>query len=267
MKRLGLIAGCGDFPLLFARAAKEKGISLTCVAIKDEASPRLETLVDKIHWISFGEVKKVIDIFKKENIKTAVMLGGITKTKFFKGTPRVDEGGEAVLKFARDKKDITLFRAAAMFLKLNGITLKSALICLKENLAKKGCLTKRAPSEKELSDVRFGFKIARRLAALDVGQTIVVKDKAVLAVEAIEGTDEAIKRGGSLGNGDVVVVKAARPNQDMRFDIPVIGLNTMNSLKEAKATCLAIEKSKTLIINKEELVRSANEAGISIVVI
>lgn len=267
MRPLGLIAGGGGFPLLFAERARTQGIPLVSIALKDETSPRLEKLVDKIYWISFGEVRQAVDILKKENIKKAVMIGRITKTRFFKDRPALDDGGNIILKLAKDKKDITLFRAAAAYLKLHGITIVSSLICLKENLARKGCLTKEEPTQGQWQDVRFGFRIAKRLAALDVGQTVVVKDKAVLAVESIEGTDAAIKRGGALGNGDVVVVKAARPNQDMRFDIPVIGIHTLNSLKEARASCLALQKNKTLIIDKEELAKLADEAGISIVVI
>jgi DUF1009 family protein len=265
--KLGLIAGGGDFPLLFARRARTQGIQLVCIALKDETSPELGKLVDKIYWISFGEVKQAADILKEENIRKAVMIGKITKARFFKDRPVVDDGGNIILKLAKDKKDITLFRAAAAYLKLHGITVVSSLICLRENLAKKGCLTKREPSAGQWQDIRFGFRIAKSLASLDVGQTVVVKDKAVLAVEAIEGTDAAIKRGGGLGNGDVVVVKAARPNQDMRFDIPVIGIHTLNSLKEARASVLALQKNKTLIINEEELAKLADEAGISIVVI
>jgi len=267
MTRLGLIAGGGDFPLLFARKAKTKNISLVCIALKEETSPAIEGLVDKIYWFSFGEVKKVVETFKKENIKKAVMLGSVTKTRLFKERASADESANVILKTAKDKRDLTLFKAAAVFLRLNGITLTSALICLRENLAQKGTLTRRGPTEKEWADIRFGRKIARRLAGLDIGQTVVVKDKAVLAVEAIEGTDAAIKRGGLLGNGEVVVVKVARPNQDMRFDIPVTGVHTIASLKEARASVLALEKNKTLIINKEELIRLANEAGIAIVVV
>lgn len=267
MKRLGLIAGAGDFPLLFANTAKTKGIALVCIALKDETSPEVEKLVDKIYWISFGEVKKVVEIFKKEGINKTVMLGGIKKARFFKDRPVVDEGGNAVLKLAKDKKDLTLFKTASMFLRLHGIKLVSALICLKGNLAKKGCLTKKNPTEKEWEDIRFGYKIAKRLSGLDIGQTVVVKDKVVLSVEAIEGTDAAIKRAGPLGNGDVVVVKVARPKQDMRFDIPVVGINTINSIREAKASVLAIEKNKTLITDKDKIARLADEAGIAVVVI
>ncbi|MCX5715916.1 MAG: UDP-2,3-diacylglucosamine diphosphatase LpxI [Candidatus Omnitrophica bacterium] len=266
-KRLGLIAGGGDFTLLFAESAKKKGLSLVCVAIKGETLPALENLVDKIYWISLGEVKKVIEIFKKEGIKKAVMLGSVKKTRFFSDRPDTDESANLILKLAKDKRDLTLFKAAAMVLRLSGIKLMSSLICLQESIARKGCLTKRQPSEKEWQDIYFGFKIAKKLSGLDIGQTVVVKDKVILATEAIEGTDEAIKRGGALGNGDIVVVKAARPNQDMRFDIPVIGLNTLNSLKQARAKVLALEKNKTLIIRREELTRLADEAGISIVVI
>lgn len=267
MKRLGLIAGCGDFPLLFASKARTRGISVICIALKGETSPGLEGLVDKIYWLSFGEVKKAAEIFKKERIKKAVMLGGITKTRFFKDRPAVDDGGNAVLKSARDKKDITLFKAAYIFLKLHGITLISALTCLKDNIARKGRLTRKGPTGSQWQDIRFGYKIAKRLSGLDIGQTIVVKDRVVLSVETIDGTDAAIRRSGPLGNGDVVVVKVARPNQDMRFDIPAIGAHTINSLKEAGASCLAVEKNRTLITDKEQVARLADEAGIAIVVI
>lgn len=266
-KRLGLIAGGGDFPLLFANTAKLKGIELVCVALSDEASPRLEKLVGKIYWVSLGEVKKVIQIFKDERIKDAVMLGSVKKERFFKNKPATDDGGNAVLKLAKDKRDLTLFKAAAMFLRIHGIRLVSALVCLSDNLAKKGCLTKRTPSPQELKDISFGFKIAKRVTALDIGQTVVVKDGVVLAVEAIEGSDAAIKRAGPLGNGDVIVVKAARPNQDMRFDIPVIGIHTIDSLIEARAKVLALQRNKTLIIDKEELIKKADSAGIVIVVV
>lgn len=265
--RLGLIAGGGDFPLLFADKARSMGVSLLCIALKNETSAKLENLVDKIYWLSFGEVKKAVEILKKERIKKAVMLGSITKVRFFKDMPTVDEGGNLILRLAKDKKDLTLFRTAAMFLKLHGITLTSALICLKDNIAKKGCLTKRVPTKEEWQDIRFGYKVAKQLSGLDIGQTVVVKDKVVLSVEAIEGTDAAIKRAGPLGNGDVVVVKVARPNQDMRFDIPVIGIHTINSLREAKASVLALEKNKTLITDRDEIARLADEAGIAVVVV
>jgi len=267
MKRIGFIAGGGDYPLLFARAAKAKGLDLVCVALKDETPQELEKIVNKIYWISFGEVKKAIDILKKEKIKKAVMLGKVSKKRFFKDRPTVDEGGDAVLNAVKDKRDMSLFKAAALYLKLHGITIISCLVCLRDNLAKKGCLTKKEPSQKEWEDIRFGYRIAKKMAGLDIGQTVVVKDKVILAVEAMEGTDLAIKRAGDLGNGDVVVVKAARPNQDMRFDIPVIGIHTAQSLIDGKASCLAIEKDRMLILNKDELVGSADKAGVSIVVI
>jgi UDP-2,3-diacylglucosamine hydrolase len=265
--RLGLIAGGGDFPLLFAKKAKSKGFSLVSIALKEETSPELENLVDKIYWVSLGEVKKAVEILRLEKIKKVVMLGSVKKTRFFKDRPAVDEGANIVLSLAKDKKDLTLFKAAAVFLRLHGITLASALICLKENLARKGCLTKRGPTKEEWADIRFGYKVAKKISGLDIGQAVVVKDKVILSVEAIEGTDEAIKRGGNLGNGKVVVVKVARPNQDLRFDIPVIGLHTIQSLKEARASCLALEKDKTLIINKEEIIKFADGADIAVVVI
>ncbi|MEI8176663.1 MAG: UDP-2,3-diacylglucosamine diphosphatase LpxI [Candidatus Omnitrophota bacterium] len=266
-RRLGLIAGCGDFPLLFAEAAKAQGVSLVCVAIKDEASAKLTNAVETIHWVTFGEVKKVIDIFKHEGITRAVMLGGITKTRFFKDRPAVDAGGNAVLRLAKDKKDLTLFKAAALYLRLHGITLVSALICLNDLLARKGTITQREPTARERGDITFGYRIAKRVAGLDIGQTVAVKDKVILAVEAIEGTDSAIRRAGTLGNGGIVIVKTARPGQDMRFDIPVIGARTITVLKEAGVSCLALEKNKTLIAGRAEVARLADEADIAVVVV
>lgn len=267
MEKIGLIAGGGDFPVLFANVARKKGLELVCVALKDEASPALEDLVNKIYWVGLGEVKKTIEILRSEDIKKAVMLGKVTKTKFFKNRPAIDEGGDLLLKLAQDKRDLTLLKTAARVLRLYGIRLVSCLICLKENLARKGCLTLREPTKREWEDIYFGFKIAKRLSDLDIGQTVVIKEKVILAVEAIEGTDEAIKRGGELGAGDVVVVKTARPNQDIRFDIPVIGPDTIRSLIEARASVLALEKNKTLVTEKELLTRLANDANISIVVV
>lgn len=267
MRRLGLIAGAGDFPLLFATAAKTKDIELVCVAISGEASSLLTKLVAKIHWVSLGEAKKAIDIFKKEGIRETVMLGSVTKTRFFKDRPKTDESTDLILKLAKDKRDLTLFRAAAMVFRLAGIKLISPLDCLEENVMRKSFLTKRQPSKKEWDDIRFGRRIAKMLAGLEIGQTVVVKDKVILAAETIEGTDETIKRGGVFGNGGVVVVKVARPHQDMRFDIPVIGINTIYSLKEAGASCLAVEKNKMLVTNKDEIVRLADEASIAIVAV
>ncbi|MFH1847736.1 MAG: UDP-2,3-diacylglucosamine diphosphatase LpxI [Candidatus Omnitrophota bacterium] len=267
VRRLGLIAGGGDFPILFAGTAKQKNISLVCAALKNEADPRLEELVDKIYWVDLGEVKKVIEVFKREKIKKAVMLGKVTKTRFFKDRPPVDDSANLVLKLAKDKRDLTLLKTAAMVLGFSGIKLISSLVCLEDHLAKKGCLTRKYPTKQEWGDIYFGYKIARKMAGLDIGQTVVVKDKAILAVEAIEGTDSAIKRGGKLGNGGAVVVKAARPRQDLRFDIPVIGPHTIQSLIDSEASVFALEKGKTLITEKETLTRMADKANISVVVI
>lgn len=267
--RLGLIAGCGEFPLLFAGAAKSKGIELVCVAIKDETNLHIGKIVEKTHWISLQEVKKLIEIFRKEKIKQAVMIGGIKKTRLFNEEEKrpADPVARLILKIARDKRDLTLFKAAALVLWLNGIKLISPLFCMEEYIAKKGCLTKREPTKDQRKDIRFGYKMAKRLASLDIGQTVVVKDKMILAVESIEGTDEAIKRGGQYAKEGAVVVKVARPRQDMRFDIPVIGNNTIDALRQVRAGVLAVEKDKMLITNKSGVITQANESGISIVVI
>jgi len=267
--RLGLIAGGGEFPLLFAGAAKNKRIELVCVAIKDETSPHIEKVADKTYWIALSEVKKLIEIFRKEKINKAVMIGGIKKTRLFNSEEQkpADPVARLILKISRDKRDLTLFKAAALILRLNGIKLVSPLFCMEENIVRKGCLTKRQPTAKEWQDIRFGYKMARRLAGLDIGQVAVVKDRMILAVEAIEGTDEAIKRGCLYAAGGAVVVKVSRPRQDMRFDIPVIGVNTIDSLRQSGAAVLAVEKNKMLITNRPGVIAQADEAGISVVVI
>lgn len=267
--RLGLIAGNGEFPLLFAAAAKNKQLELVCVAIKDETSPHIAKVTDKTYWIALSEVKKLIEIFRKEKINKAVMIGGIKKTRLFNQGELgpADPIARLILKIARDGRDLSLFRAAALILRLHGIKLISPLFYMQENIVRSGCLTKRQPTREEWRDIRFGYKMARRLAGLDIGQVVVVKGKMILAVEAIEGTDEAIKRGSQYAGGGAVVVKVARPRQDMRFDIPVIGINTIDSLRRSGATVLAVEKNKMLITNRPGLITQADEAGIAVVVV
>lgn len=264
---MGLIAGNGKFPILFSEAARKNGVSIVAVALKEEASPELEKSVDKLYWISIGELKSLIDIFKKEGIKKAVMAGRITKLRLFKNTPKLDSNVEGLLEKVSDRNDMSLLKKAAAVLKFFGITLIDSTIFMDDYLPEKGTLSKRAPTKEEWGDVRFGFSLAKRMSALDVGQTVVVKSKTVLAIEAIEGTDEAILRGGRLGNGNIAVVKTARPRQDRRFDIPTVGVDTVRALEKAGGSVLAIEAKKMFLIDRDECVDLVNKNNFSMVAI
>ena len=263
--RFGLIAGTGRFPLLFAQSAKNHGVDIIAVAHKGQTLPELESVVKKIYWIKVGQLGKLIKILKTEEIKDAAMVGGIKKTVMFSDVVPDFQAISLVAKL-RTLNDDVLLRAVAEAIEREGITIHSSTIFLDELLSPPGCLTKKVPDKKEMRDIEFGWEIAKEIGKLDIGQTIVVKDQVVLAVEAIEGTDEAIRRAGTLGkkNG-LVVIKVSKPQQDLRFDVPAIGPGTITTMQEAGAKVLAIESEKTLLIDKEELIRAANKAGIIIV--
>jgi DUF1009 family protein len=263
--RFGLIAGTGRFPLLFAQSAKNHGVEIIAVAHKGQTLPELESLVKKIYWIKVGQLGKLIKILKTEGIKDAAMVGGIKKTIMFSNIVPDFQAISLVAKL-RTLNDDALLRAVAEAIEKEGVTIHSSTIFLDELLSPPGCLTKKVPDKKEMRDIEFGWEIAKAIGKLDIGQTIVVKDQVVLAVEAIEGTDEAIRRAGTLGkrNG-LVVIKVSKPQQDLRFDVPAIGPGTITTMQEAGAKVLAVESEKTLLIDKEELIRAANKAGIIIV--
>ena len=227
--KIGLIAGNGDFPLAFARAAKQKGLQVIAVAHEGETLPELEQLVDGIFWIKVGQLGKLIRIFKDNHVSDVLMAGGIKKTRLFSGG-MPDLRGMALLARMIHKKDDSLLRAVAQELESEGITVRESTLYLDNLIAKPGILTKRKPTREEERDIEFGWQMAKEIGRLDIGQTIVVKDQAVLAVEAIEGTDEAIKRGGRLCREGAVVVKICKPQQDLRFDLPAIGPETMKSM-------------------------------------
>jgi len=267
IQKLGLIAGNGRFPILFSNAARKKGVYVVAVALKEEADPELAKFVDKIYWVSMGELKSLIDIFKKEGIRKATMAGKITKTRLFKNTPKLDPAAHKLLAKANDKKDMSLLKKAAGILKLFGITLIDSTMFMEDYLPAKGVLSKRAPTKEEWNDIKFGFILAKKMGALDIGQTVAVKSKTILAIEAIEGTDKAILRAGGLGNGNVVIVKTARPRQDKRFDVPTVGPGTIRSLKESGGGVLAIEAKKMFLIDKDECIKLADSNNISLVVV
>lgn len=264
MQKIGLIAGNGTFPIAFARAAKQKGMQVIAVAHEGETLPELAQWVDGIFWIKVGQLGKLIKIFKEQEVKDVLMAGGIKKTRFF-GGGLPDMRGATLLAKLLYKKDDSLLRAVAGELESEGITVRESTLYLDTLLAPPGILTKKRPSKDEQKDIEFGWQMAKEIGKLDIGQTVVVKDQAVLAVEAIEGTDEAIRRGGRLCGKGAIVVKTCKPQQDLRFDLPAIGSDTIKTMKEVRASCLAVEAGKTIIIDREITVAEADKAGITIV--
>lgn len=263
MHKIGLIAGNGNFPVAFARAAKEKGIHVVAVAHEGETLPELAAWVDAIYWIKVGQLGKLITIFHEQGVKDVLMAGGIKKTRLF-GNGIPDLRGMAFLAKLIHKKDDSLLRAVAQELESEGITVRESTLYLDNILAAPGLLTRKKPSKNELRDIEFGWQIAKEIGRLDIGQTVVIKDQAVLAVEAIEGTDEAIRRGGLLCGHGAVVIKVCKPQQDLRFDLPAIGVQTMATMAQVKASCLAVEAGKTIIIDREAVAAEADRAGIAI---
>jgi len=267
MEKIGLIAGNRKFPILFSQAAKKKDVEIIAVAIKGDTSRVLSKYVSKIRWISLAEFSKLFDYFKSEGITKVVMAGQISPRRLFSREIEKDVQLKTLLDNIKDKKADTIFGAIAKKLADNGIELLDSTIFLDEYMPKKGVLTVREPSFDTWEDVAFGFKLAKEIAGLDIGQTVAVKNKAIVAVEAFEGTDNLIRRAGIVGKAGITVVKVSKPKQDLRFDIPVVGLNTIKSLIRAKAACLAIEAGKTLFIDKEVSLKLAEKKNLAIVAI
>lgn len=264
MQKIGIIAGNGDFPLEFAKAAKRKGLTVVSVAHEGETMPELAQWSDAICWVKVGHLGKLIRFFKEQGVHDVLMAGGIKKTRLFSGA-LPDLRGAALLARMIAKKDDSILRAVAEELETEGITIRPSTLYLDELLAPAGVLTRRKPSKDEWKDIAFGWQMAKEIGRLDIGQTVVVKDLAVLAVEAIEGTDEAIRRGGSLCREGAVVVKICKPQQDLRFDLPATGTRTIATMREVKALCLALEAGKTIMIQKDSIIAQADAAGITIV--
>lgn len=266
--RVGLIAGEGKLPIILAKNAREEGVEVSAVGIKGKTNKKLRKYVEDFHLVKLGQLNELVQYFKNRSLKKVVMAGKVPKIHLFdKVRFAMDKELVSLLEEVKDKKDDSLLKAVANYLQQRGLVLLDSTLWLKELLPEKGILTKSSPTDREKEDVEFGKKIAKNIAGLDIGQTVVIKEKAVLAVEAIEHTDKTIIRGGKLGNGGVVVVKVSRPEQDMRFDIPVVGLRTIKILRKAKANVLAVESGKTLFIEKEKIVNTADKAGISIVAV
>lgn len=260
---LGLIAGGGSFPLKVAEAAQKMGYSVHSVAHHGETDPALADYVDGITWIRLGQLGRLIKALKKAGAARAVMAGTITKKRMFENV-RPDVRGLAIATKLAIFHDDDILRAVAADLASEGIVIISPTDFLPDIVAAAGLLTKKRPSGSQKDDISFGWMIAKELGRLDIGQCVVVRDKTVLALEAIEGTDETIRRGGRLAREKAVVVKVCKPRQDKRFDLPTVGVNTINVMAEVKASVLAIEAGRTIIFDKDEMIREADRLGMVI---
>jgi DUF1009 family protein len=269
---IGLLAGHGRFPIVFAQKARQLGLPLVCVGLQDEASPELAALADRFYWTGIAKLGRTIRCFKREGVRQIVMAGKLHKVKLnasfriLRYVPDLRMLRAYFFQPRKDNKDDTLLLAYMAEFEKDGMSFESALDFCPELLVKTGLLTQRGLSAQEEADIVFGWELAKEMGRLDIGQSVCVREKAVLAVEAIEGTDQAILRAGTLcPRGGIVVVKVAKPQQDMRFDVPTIGCTTIESMRQARARVLAIEANKTIVIDQDQTVALADRYGISIV--
>lgn len=267
MEKIGLIAGNKKFPIIFSQAAKKKNQYIVAVAIKNDTSRSLKNIVDEIYWLSLSEFSKMFEIFKNKGITKIVMAGQISPRRLFSKEVNKDPVLKELLDSIKDKRADTIFGAIADKLKKAGFQLVDSTLFLEDYLPQRSILTSKEPDKSIWDDINFGLRLAKEVANLDIGQTVAVKDKAIVAVEALEGTDNLIRRAGWISRGKMTVVKVSKPNQDKRFDIPVVGINTIKNLIKAKAVCLAIEAGKTLFIDRVQSIKLADKKGITIVAV
>jgi DUF1009 family protein len=261
---IGLIAGGGQFPLLFAERAREQGFTVFAAAYLGEAERSISDRADAVEWLHLGQVRRLIRYFKKNGVSQAVMMGSIRKTRIFTDV-RPDTKAIAILARMRHTHDDGVLRAFADALDAEGIAIQSSTFLLPELLAGPGCWTRRKPSRDERNDIALGWRLAVEVGRLDIGQCVVVGGGSVLAVEAIDGTDATLERGGGLGAGEAVAVKVCKPNQDTRFDVPAVGEGTVQTMIRAKVRALAVEAGRAVVFDREAMIRRADEAGIAIV--
>ncbi len=263
-ENIGVIAGGGQFPGLFIEAARNSGKKTMVIAFRGETSEEVVGAADQVRWVKLGQLGKVVKFFKEHDVVEAVFLGTITKTRMFRDV-FFDLKGLSLWNKIDIRQDDALLRAVADALQDDGITIVESTCYLAELLFPGGVLTKKKPGKKQREDIAFGWGIAKEIGKLDIGQCVVVRDRSVLAVEAIEGTDAAILRGGKLGKEKTVVVKVHKPGQDLRFDLPATGLETIESLKKVKGAVLAVEAGKSLLFDSDAVIQEANRNGIVVV--
>lgn len=260
----GLIAGNGQFPFLVVEGAKHAGSKLVVVAIKEETDKRIEEVADKVIWVGIGQLGKMIAFFKKEGVSKVIMAGQVKHIQIFSGALPDLKMLKMLWNLPKRNTD-SLIGGVADAMGSEGIELIDSTYFIKDQLAQEGILTKRKPDKREIENIEYGLNVANEIARLDLGQTIVVRAKACVAVEAMEGTDAVIKRAGELARGKLTVIKVAKPDQDMRFDVPVVGVPTIEIMIEAGATCLSVTAGKTLIFDREEMLKLADKNKICVI--
>jgi UDP-2,3-diacylglucosamine hydrolase len=273
-EKLGLIAGNGRFPFLVLEAAQAQGIEVVVAAIKEETFPEIESRGAAVHWLSLGELSKLIEMFKREGVHRAIMAGQVKHKQIFSSI-KPDWRLAKLLFSLRTRNTDALLGAVAKVLGDEGIVLENSTSLLEPLLAKRGVLTRRAPDQQEMKNIEYGREVARHVGQYDIGQTVVIAESACVALEAMEGTDETIERSGRLMktldsspstlSRALTVVKIAKPNQDMRFDVPVIGMKTIEVMRAAGASCLALDAGKCLLLEGSAIIDAADAAGITIV--
>ncbi len=264
--KYGLIAGNGKFPFLVLEGARKAGAEVVVAAIREETDPEIRRVADTLTWVGIGQLGKMLRFFKSEGVEKAIMAGQVKHVQIFSRAIPDVRMLKMLLRLPKRNTD-ALIGAVAAELETEGIELIDSTYFLQDHLPTVGTLTKRAPDERERGDIEYGLEIAREIARLDLGQTIVIRDRACVAIEAMEGTDAVIRRAGGLVRGRLTVVKIAKPDQDMRFDVPVVGVPTIESMSESGATCLCLTAGKTLIFDREEMTKLANKHKIAVVAV
>jgi DUF1009 family protein len=264
--KYGLIAGNGRFPFLVLDGAREQGVEMVVAAIKEETAPEIEGHAGHVEWVGVGQLGRLIRFFKREQVTHAIMAGQVKHHQIFRLNALPDLRMVKMLTRLSAKNTDSLIGAVADELAGEGITLVESTTFLQSMLAREGLLTRRKPNKEERADFDYGLHVVREIGRLDLGQTLCVKDRAVVAIEAMEGSDAVIARAGEITGGrPFVVIKAAKPNQDMRFDVPVIGVPTIEAMRNAGATAIHITPNKTLLIDKPQVIEIADQAGICVV--
>lgn len=263
--QVGIIAGAGELPTIIARDARSRGLRVVTAALENLASAELNELSDEIRWVNVGKLGELIETLKRFGTREVIMAGKVPKALLYKSKITPDLRAMKLLFSLKDKSDDAILNALTGELAKEGITVIDTAAVSPHLLTPEGVLTRDRPSKEEWKDIEFGWRIAKEIGRLDIGQTVVVKDRAVMAVEAIEGTDAAILRGGKWAGDGAVVVKVSKPQQDMRLDVPAIGLTTISSMIRIAARVLAVEAQRSIIVERESLIREAEEAGIAVV--
>jgi DUF1009 family protein len=266
-ERIGLIAGSGRFPVVFADAARRRGVEVLAVAHRGETAPELVHYVHAIKWVQPGQLQALIDALRSFEVSRAVMVGGIAKPRLFREIMPDARALTAIARIGGQLRDDVLLRGLADELDAEGIRIVPSTTYLDEIVPAAGVLGAREPTAEEWADIRYGFQVVKVIGRFDIGQSVVVRGGTVMAVEGIEGTDATIRRAGTLVNGDIVVVKATKPIQDLRFDLPAIGPETIRTLAEVRGRALAIEAGRTIVLDRAQTITLADEAKIAVVAV